>query len=99
MLLTSGNPLSVADIKLVAETQGIRGDTEDWQTRTIRSTRFSRSHGIMMMTIKPCLSCGIVSSLLCVAMNVFVPMQWEGYSSAFQTISELSAVDAPTRPS
>jgi hypothetical protein len=28
---------------------------------------------------------------------VFVPMQWEGYSSASQTISELSAIDAPTR--
>jgi hypothetical protein len=40
---------------------------------------------------------GIVSSLLYVAMNVFVAMQWEGYSSASQTISELSAIDAPTR--
>jgi len=31
-------------------------------------------------------------------MNVFVAMQWEGYSSASQTISELSAIGAPTRP-
>ena len=44
------------------------------------------------------LICGIVSSLLYVAMNVFVPMQWEGYSSASQTVSELSAIGAPTRP-
>jgi pimeloyl-ACP methyl ester carboxylesterase len=44
------------------------------------------------------LACGIVSSLLYVAMNVFVPMQWEAYSSFSQTISELSAIDAPTRP-
>jgi Protein of unknown function (DUF998) len=43
------------------------------------------------------LVCGIVSSLLYVAMNVFVAMQWEGYSSASQTVSELSAIGAPTR--
>ena len=43
------------------------------------------------------LACGILSSLLYVAMNVFVPMQWEGYSSAARVISELSAIDAPTR--
>ena len=41
---------------------------------------------------------GILSSLLYVAMNVFVPMQWPGYSSAAQTVSELSAIGAPTRP-
>ena len=40
---------------------------------------------------------GILSSLLYVAMNVFVPMQLEGYSSAAQTVSELSAIGAPTR--
>jgi hypothetical protein len=43
------------------------------------------------------LACGIVSSLLYVAMNVFVAMQWPSYSSAAQTVSELSAVGAPTR--
>ncbi len=42
--------------------------------------------------------CGVLSSLLYVAMNVFVAMQWEGYSSASQTVSELSAIGAPTRP-
>jgi hypothetical protein len=30
-------------------------------------------------------------------MNVIVAMQWEGYSSASQTVSELSAIGAPTR--
>lgn len=49
------------------------------------------------MARKVLLVCGILSSLLYVAMNVFVAMQWEGYSSASQTISELSAIDAPTR--
>jgi hypothetical protein len=30
-------------------------------------------------------------------MTVFIPMRWEAYSSASQTISELSAIGAPTR--
>jgi pimeloyl-ACP methyl ester carboxylesterase len=44
------------------------------------------------------LFCGILASLLYVAMNVFVAMQWKDYSSAAQTVSELSAIGAPTRP-
>ena len=43
------------------------------------------------------LSCGIFSSLLYAAMNIFVPMMYPGYSSASYTVSELSAIDAPTR--
>jgi CubicO group peptidase (beta-lactamase class C family) len=43
------------------------------------------------------LVCGILSSMLYVAMTVFVALQWPGYSSASQTISELSAIGAPTR--
>jgi Protein of unknown function (DUF998) len=43
------------------------------------------------------LLCGIFSSLLYVAMNVIVAMRYEGYSSFSQTVSELSAVEAPTR--
>ncbi|MFN7983697.1 MAG: DUF998 domain-containing protein [Vicinamibacterales bacterium] len=49
------------------------------------------------MTRKLLLTCGIASSLLYVAMMVFIPMQWDAYSSGSQTISELSAIDAPTR--
>jgi hypothetical protein len=44
------------------------------------------------------LGCGIASSLLYVAMNIVVPMRWPAYRSASQTVSELSAIDAPTRP-
>jgi hypothetical protein len=44
------------------------------------------------------LSCGILSSLFYVAMNIFVPMLYEGYNVGSQTVSELSAIDAPTRP-
>ena len=43
------------------------------------------------------LICGILSSLLYVLMNIFVPMRFEGYSLATQTVSELSAIAAPTR--
>jgi hypothetical protein len=43
-------------------------------------------------------SCGIISSLFYVAMNVFVPLQWPGYNPAAQVVSELSAIGAPTRP-
>lgn len=43
------------------------------------------------------LACGVLSALLYAAMLVFVALQWEGYSSASQTVSELSAIGAPTR--
>lgn len=45
-----------------------------------------------------CLVCGIASAVLYAAMLVFVPMQWPGYSSAAQTVSELSAIGARSRP-
>lgn len=48
------------------------------------------------MTRKLLLLCGILSSLLYIAMNIFVPMLYDGYDSASQTVSELSAIDAPT---
>lgn len=44
------------------------------------------------------LACGVLSSVLYVAMNVFIPMQWKEYSVVSQTVSELSAIGAPTRP-
>src|SRR5436190_3439576 len=50
------------------------------------------------MARKSLLACGLAASLLYVAMNIFVPMQWAAYSSFSQTISELSAIDASTRP-
>jgi hypothetical protein len=50
------------------------------------------------MARKVLLVCGILSSLLYVAMNIVAAAQYEGYSSASQTVSELSAIGAPTRP-
>ena len=49
------------------------------------------------MTRKVLLFSGIFSSLLYVAMNIFVPLFFQGYSSFSQTVSELSAIGAPTR--
>ena len=49
------------------------------------------------MVRKSLLICGILSMLWYVAMNVIVPMQYPGYDIASQTVSELSAIDAPTR--
>lgn len=42
--------------------------------------------------------CGIVAAVLYVTMTLFVGRLWDGYSAASQMISELSAIDAPTRP-
>ena len=44
------------------------------------------------------LACGIVSAMLYVAMNVIATMQYPGYRSISQTVSELSAIGAPSRP-
>jgi len=43
------------------------------------------------------LLCGIFSSALYIAVNIIVAGQWEAYNSWSQTVSELSAVNAPTR--
>ena len=70
----------------------------------LRSTRVSEEPEVKAgskeweMLRKVLLICGILSSLLYIAMDVFVAMRWEGYSSASQTVSELSAIGAPTRP-
>lgn len=42
--------------------------------------------------------CGILSSLLYAGMNTVIPLFWDEYDIASQTVSELSAVGAPTRP-
>jgi Protein of unknown function (DUF998) len=49
------------------------------------------------MVRKVLLGCGIASSLLYVVMNVVAAVIYPGYDSASQTVSELSAIGAPTR--
>jgi len=43
------------------------------------------------------LSCGILSSAWYFAINIYVPMQYDDYSLFSLTVSELSAIGAPTR--
>lgn len=50
------------------------------------------------MVRKALLICGVLSSLLYVGADIFGAMLWESYSYTSQTVSELSAIGAPTRP-
>jgi hypothetical protein len=50
------------------------------------------------MVRKILLVCGILSALLYVGTDILAAMRWEGYSYASQTVSELIAINAPTRP-
>jgi hypothetical protein len=43
------------------------------------------------------LGCGMLSAVVYTAMLAFVPLGWPSYDSASWTVSELSAIDAPTR--
>lgn len=63
------------------------------------ATTISSSTGLSekVALTKILLTCGILSSVHYVLINIFVPLQFEGYSIASQTISELSAIGAPTR--
>lgn len=63
------------------------------------ATTISGSTGFLEKVLlnKLLFACGILSSLLYVAANIFVPMQYPGYSLASHTVSELSAIGTPTR--
>ncbi|MBI3966083.1 MAG: DUF998 domain-containing protein [Chloroflexi bacterium] len=53
--------------------------------------------GHLLTTKKLLLVCGIVASLLYVAATILGAMRWEGYSSTAQSVSELFAIDAPSK--
>ena len=50
------------------------------------------------MVRKVMLSCGILASLLYIGTDILAALLYEGYSYADQTVSELFAIEAPTRP-
>ena len=50
------------------------------------------------MARKVLLICGILASLIYVGSDIFSALRWEGYSYISQTVSELRAIGAPTRP-
>ncbi|ULQ53402.1 DUF998 domain-containing protein [Flavihumibacter fluvii] len=49
------------------------------------------------MTQKRLLLCGILAMLWYVIINIIVPANYPGYDFVSQTVSELSAIDAPSR--
>jgi len=58
------------------------------------STGFSRKVSLK----KILLICGILSSLLYVTATILGAIRWDGYSSTYQTVSELIAINAPSAP-
>lgn len=50
------------------------------------------------MAGKVLLICGILASLIYVGSDILAALRWEGYSYISQTVSELRAIGAPTRP-
>ena len=63
------------------------------------STSQVRKELSVPMTVQKILViCGILSSVLYIVMNILGAVLYEGYSSVSQTVSELSAIGAPTRP-
>ena len=44
------------------------------------------------------LTCGIASSITYFAMDIIGSLRWDGYSYLDQTVSELAAISAPSRP-
>lgn len=51
-----------------------------------------------VLLIRIMLICGILSSVLYIATVVLAALGWADYSSTSQTVSELIAINAPTRP-
>jgi hypothetical protein len=67
---------------------------------TRRKTSFGGTKPAMKSsrkTNKDLLVCGILSSVFYVAMNIIVAFLYQGYDTISQTVSELSAIGAPTR--
>jgi len=62
-------------------------------TDTRKNVR-NRAEALFVQTL---LICGILSSLLYILLNLTVPLFWPAYHSVSQTVSELSAIGAPTR--
>jgi len=50
-----------------------------------------------MLMRRKLLMCGILSSIFYAGINAFIPLLFDGYSYSSHTVSELSAIGAPTR--
>ena len=56
------------------------------------TTPYSRTIGKLLLV------CGILAPLLYVGSDILAAIRWEGYSYTAQSVSELRAIGAPTRP-
>ena len=59
--------------------------------------RNKKEQPVVNTILRASIFCGILSSLLYVAMTVFIPRLYDGYDPVSQTVSEISAIGAPTR--
>jgi protein-S-isoprenylcysteine O-methyltransferase Ste14 len=69
---------------------------EDYRTKVDRLVPLKGQHEAKMVR-QTLLICGILSSLLYVATDILAVMRWEEYGYTSQTVSELIAINAPTR--
>ena len=65
--------------------------------RPADARRRSSAGGSAQRGVPALLACGVASTALYIAMDVAAALRYDGYSYRSQTISELSAVGAPTR--
>jgi uncharacterized protein DUF998 len=61
------------------------------------STQISTKSPHYSVVQKLLLFCGVLSSLVYFFANIITVIKYEGYNTASQTVSELSAIDTPTR--
>lgn len=64
------------------------------ETTTLSSTRFSENG----MLKKALIICGLLASLLYIGSDIVSAISWKEYSYTAQSVSELRAIGAPTRP-
>lgn len=64
-------------------------------TTTTTSSHEAATHARLQRTL---LACGVIAPALHVATDVALALRYDGYSFRDQTISELNAIGAPTRP-
>jgi hypothetical protein len=93
MLARLPRPLLIAFAAIghrIMEARHLRGIQRRCTASAQNSTTAERLRQVLLI-------CGIIAAALHVAMTLFVGVLWEGYSVASHTISELSAIGAPTR--
>ena len=82
----------------LTEMRGISRSGARWTLRRIDRLGKGRLVALEGSMRRVLLACGVLSSIVYLAADVLGALRWEGYSYVDQTISELAALDAPSRP-